>query len=292
MCKYIRIYAFICTDNELQTDSFREHTLEYFLFTIFSINDKQNISHYLWSDGTTELNPFAISWTAIILWKNVLRSLPLPKHLKAKCCAPIILITPYSLTRVLLTGPCRAAQLWLHAALPVQCPAVTQHGHLWGAARHPQLTHPEKSVVTVAWKGVTLMAIISSTSSKLAVPPFGASKRSAEPHTGQYYSSRVASQIAHTMHRSRLGVTSCFPSQQISEPSNKKRWFFPRVHLGIFAERPSPDLERLLTAASAGQLARVGNGNFVPTSLSQRKSAGFLSPWEAVFHLLLSAVML
>lgn len=156
----------------------------------------------------------------------------------------------------------------------------------------PSAHPPGKVCAHCGLKGVTLMAIISPTSSKPAVPPLGASKRSAEPHTGQYYSPRAASQIAQTMHRSRLGVTSCFPSQQISEPSNKKRWFFPRVHLGICAERPSPDLERPLTAAPAGQLARAGNGNFVPTSLSQRKSAGFLSPWEAVFHLLLSAVML
>lgn len=31
-----------------------------FFFTKFSINDKRCISHYLWSGGRTELNPFAI----------------------------------------------------------------------------------------------------------------------------------------------------------------------------------------------------------------------------------------
>lgn len=68
--------------------------------------------------------------------------------------------------------------------------------------------------------------------------------------------------------------------------------FFSRVHDGIFEERPSPDFERLMTAGSSGQLAQVGNGNLVPMSLPYRKSVGFLSFWEAVSHLLLSAMML
>lgn len=49
VCKYIHMYIFIYTDIELQNYSFRDPTLKYYILAKF--NDKQSISHYLWSGG-------------------------------------------------------------------------------------------------------------------------------------------------------------------------------------------------------------------------------------------------
>lgn len=46
------------------------------------------------------------------------------------------------------------------------------------------LPNVEKRMVVVAWKVAPLKDIISSTNSRLAVPPLGAPEKSAEPHAG------------------------------------------------------------------------------------------------------------
>lgn len=104
---------------------------------------------------------------------------------------------PLSLKGVGFVWTCHTAQLWLHTTVSkVNCGhkawASMLDNEASSAGIPPSL---ERLVLFVTWKGSTLMGYISSTISKVAVPPFGASK-SAEPLAHQsYWFCTLASQI-------------------------------------------------------------------------------------------------
>lgn len=104
---------------------------------------------------------------------------------------------PLSLKGVVFVWTCHMAQLWLHTTVSkVNCGhkacASMLDNEASSAGTLPSL---EKLVLIGTWKGSALMGYSSSTSSKLAVPPFGASK-SAEPLAHQcYWFYTLASQI-------------------------------------------------------------------------------------------------